>query len=161
MPSEPDMASAPPPVVSKRNHFESVSSMVDSYWGRVPKELRTPELRKFLENYTDSLVRWVSHMFTVGAERGIEQTATLLCDPDYYLTLKERRKRDRERHEAYQKQQDIERLERQQCPTAEQVEKMRGDLTDRIAGHEKQIERWKEQLAALPENPKHVRMPKR
>lgn len=151
----------PPPVVGKRNHFESAESYVDTYWVRLPVALRTPELRDYLIHFTAGLIRQMAWYFSVGAQRGIEQTAKLIVDPEFYATVKERRRRERERQEAYQHQQEQERLERTQCPTAEQVEEMRHSLEQYIKGYENQIASWKARLDALPANPKHIRMPDR
>jgi len=134
--------------------------LIDGHWGYLPKELRTPELRAFLESYTKSVVRYLDDAFATGAQRGIEQTAKLLIDPEYYLTLKERRRKWREHTQARERQQEQERRERELCPTAEQIEDLRERLTENIADYERQIESWKERLLALPKNSKHVRMRK-
>jgi hypothetical protein len=150
-----------PPVVGKRNHFHSIGELVDQYCYRLKPEFKTPEMRAFFEHFADSVMRAVSRDFATAAERGIEQAVKLISDPEYYDTLKARRRRNLEEHEKYEQKQIQERLEREQCPTAAQVEQMRDTLTENIERYERQVRAWKERLAALPKNPKHVRMPER
>jgi hypothetical protein len=150
-----------PAVVSQRNHFDSVGSLVDLYWQRVPVEHRTEALRKFLLSYTKSVVNSVARNFVTGAERGIEQTAKLIIDPTYYETLKERRKREKVRHDEYQKAQEQEQHERRLAPTTEQIEREETDLHLWIAQSHENIERCQERLkylATLKNRPKHVRI---
>lgn len=149
----------PPPVVSQRNHFHSVACMVDMNMRQIPEHLRISGLREWLLSFTESVIQDVRWAFAKGAERGIEQTAELLCDPDYYVTLKERRRRERERHDAYEKQQEEERLERKLAPTAEQIEHEMADLETWIERDAAHIVRMRDRLVSLRAMvPKHVRI---
>lgn len=126
----------------------------------LPKQFRDePGIRQRLISYTADVVRSVAYDFAKGAERGIEQAAKLLNDPDYYLTLKERRRRAQERHDAYQAQQDQERLERRLAPTAAQIEDEMAQVERYISDYERDLERWRDRLKTLKAMvPKHVRI---
>ncbi len=156
-----------PPVVSKRNHFLSAECLINCYFDRFlpehpPRYLRTERVRAWLLKYTEDIIGHVAQSFAVGAQRGIEQTAKLLCDPDYYRTLKERRLRDSQRQKEYEAEQEAERLERELAPTGEQIEREISNLEKWIPDTESDLERMRERLKALRAmTPKHVRMPRR
>ena len=76
----------------------------------------------WLLNYTETVIRGVAHHFGVAAERGIAQAAELLCDPEFYQTRKEKRKRWRQQMEEQQAKQKWDNMERRLCPTAEQIQ---------------------------------------
>lgn len=83
-----------PDVVSHRNHFETVDTIVDRYIiaHRLPEEHRA-----LLLAFAHRLMIEVEHAFTTGAERGVRQAGKLLRDPEYTAKLRERRKRIIER----------------------------------------------------------------
>lgn len=163
MKTNPNTATAPEPqtppsAVSHRNHFDSAACLTERHITRLPVHIQT-ELRPWLMKFTESVIRDVAMSFATGAQRGIDQTASLLCDPDYYATRKERRKRERERNDAYQKEQDQSRLERQLAPTAEQIEQEMADLEQWIVQEEENLARHRARLGALKGFvPKHVRI---
>lgn len=145
-----------PSVVSKRNHFECARTLVERHWRHVP-----PDLREGLLTYTESVIRDAADAFAVGAERGIQQTAELLCDPAYYETLKERRKRQRELWAKEQEQQQRARDEERLAPTAAQIEEEETQLNREVEYAERTIKRSRERLqylSTLKNWPKHVRI---
>jgi hypothetical protein len=106
-----------PPVVGKRNHFSPLQELVDRVLDREETGVFTrAELGRLLMNFACEVKDACREAYSVGAARGIEQVATLLEDPDYYATVKERRKRELQRQEEYQKQQVVERAERDHDP---------------------------------------------
>lgn len=152
-----------PPAVSKRNHFETAGTLVDSALHSLPAPYQTPELKHWLVRHTERVIRHVAHYFSVGAERGIKQTANLLVDPAYYSTLKDRRRRQRERVDEQQKRFEIERAERRICPTEAEISQDIAQLEQWIPSEEKHLAGMKarlEQLKNLRTNAKHIRFPR-
>jgi FMN phosphatase YigB (HAD superfamily) len=150
-----------PDVVSKRNHFTDVHDMVLDFWQRLPVEQRTELLLGQLEYFTIRLIHSVANDFATGADRGIEQTAKLLVDPEYYETLKTRRQRERERQEQYALTEHQEQLERTLAPTAIQIEQEEANLIRWISDAEASLVRYRERLqylSTLKNRPKHVRI---
>ena len=150
-----------PPAVSKRNHFDSAACLVERYANRAPASLRTPDVLRWLTTYTECVVRDVAHSFAVGAERGIKQTADLLCDPQFYETRKQRRERWRQQREEEEQRREAERLERRLSPTREQIEEDRPKLKKWIEEGEQHLADMKarlKQLEAMAGNVKHFRI---
>jgi len=115
------MSDGVPAVVSKRNHFSPASEIAEFAFAELPKALQTEEMRKFLLDYTEQVIRRVAHAFSEGASRGAEQSAKLLIDPEYYVTVKQRRRSWKKQLQESQDRQEAERIEREQCPTQEQI----------------------------------------
>jgi len=110
-----------PMVVSKRNHFTPADELVEDALPYLPDQFKHPDFRPWLLRYTETVIKSVASHFGMAASRGIEQTAELLCDPDYYETRRQRRAKDRQTRKEQQAKEEWERLERLNCPTAEQI----------------------------------------
>jgi hypothetical protein len=154
-------AKAIPSAVSRRLHAHSVALFVEDRLGYLPLPMRTEEVQEFMRRLVRDAVRWMARDFVKGAERGIEQMAAMLEDPEYFVTLKERRRRVAESRAAYHEQQERERLERRLAPTALEIERERTSLERDIASTEKCLLQWRERLRylnGLPNQPKHVRI---
>lgn len=121
-----------PPIVSKRNHFSPADEFVENHLFHLPKEYQHENFRKWLLHYTEVVIRGVARDFGTAAERGIEQAANLLCDPEFYETKKQERARWRKQMKEDKVKQDWERLEKETCPTKEQIAKD-------IDWHERQV----------------------
>jgi hypothetical protein len=155
----------PPPVVGARNHFQSTREMAELAVGRLKLEepwvwddAMRARFLEWLTGYSNRLVDWIADNFTTGAQRGIEQTAHLLQNPDYYETLKRRRERGRERMKAEQESQEREREERAQGGyTAAEIQSERESLEEQIRYHASCSAQLRARLEALPTNPKLVR----
>src|SRR5271157_5524519 len=111
-----------PMVVSKRNHFRPADELVEDALPLLPDQFKHPDFRKWLTRYTETVIKSVASHFGLAASRGIEQAAELLCDPDYYETRRQQRAKGRRDWQEQQARQEWERLERLNCPTAEQIE---------------------------------------
>jgi hypothetical protein len=148
-----------PPAVSKRNHFESVGLLVEDAFRNLPEEYRSPKLEQWLRWFAERLVRSVADNFATAAESGIQQAANLICDPDYYATLRERRRRHIERMKTDRARQEQEYQERRQCPTPQQIEQEIARLEQWIPEGEARLQSMKarlEQLRAM--KPRHFRI---
>jgi hypothetical protein len=139
-----------PAVVSKRNQFTPADEFVEDALPYFPEQLRNPALKGFLLRYTESVIRHVADHFAVAASRGIEQAAQLLCDPEFYATARERRKKQRLLWKEQLAKQEWDRIEQLNCPTAEQIEKQ-------IMFSEKQLDYHREQLAVYEKNLERLR----
>ena len=146
-----------PDVVGKRNHFEPVGQLIDETFARLPEKFKQPEMKLALQRHTHWVIATARHAFAVGAQRGIEQAARLIEDPEYYRTIKERRFREMARRREDEVRQAAEQLEMRSCPTAKQVEDLRRRLNNSIKEYESWIEDCRERLDALPDKPKLVR----
>jgi hypothetical protein len=116
---------------------------------RLPVQYHDGEFRGWLLRYTESVIRHVALHFATAAERGIEQAANLLCDPTFYETRKKRRQNWKKSMEEQQAKQQWEKMERQLCPTAEQIAHDTTWCEKQLKYHEAQITIYKDNLARL------------
>jgi hypothetical protein len=137
--------SAAPAIVSKRNQFRPADELVEEALPDLPEQFKHPGFKSWLLRYTESVIRSVSDHFGVAAQRGIAQTAELLCDPDFYATRRERRTKERRRWQEDQAKQEWDRVERMNCPTAEQI-------GEQILATKRQIDYHREQLNTCENN---------
>jgi len=148
-----------PAVVSKRNQFMPADELVENALPYLPDQCKTPDFRTWLTRYTETVIHDVAHDFEVGAAKGIAQTAELLCDPDFYATRRERRARERRRWEEEKTRQEWERIEAQNCPTAEQIAKKITWSEQQIVYHQNEIVRHEQNLEQLRVMvPKNIRL---
>jgi hypothetical protein len=73
-----------PPIVSKRNHFTPADELVEDAVGFLPDQYKHENFRGWLTRYTETVIKSVASHFGLAAQRGIEQTANLLCDTEFY-----------------------------------------------------------------------------
>jgi hypothetical protein len=151
-----------PAVVSKRNEFTPADEFVENNLPYLPQEFQHVNFRKWLLEYTERVIRGVAHHFGTAAERGIEQAANLLCDPDFYETKRQRRAKWRKDMKDQEAKQEFDRMERKLCPTAEQIAQDIKWAKQQLAYHEDGVEKCSATLAHLHSlNPKNIRlMPK-
>ena len=142
----------PKPIVSKRNHFDSAAEIVDAAF--VPDELKHPNLSAWLLRYTEHVIQRVQHSFARAAERGIEQAAALICDPDFYEHRKESRKKALKQWRDREQEQEQERLQRKHWPTAEQIAQDIAWCDRELVYYHKQIEKYQAKLKEL-----HAKLP--
>lgn len=96
-----------PPVVSHRLELPSIADIVDQQMERIPAsaklDMSLPEDRERFATWMASLLTEFLHRtesaFEKGAQRGVNQVAKLIADPDYYRTAAKRRRKHRERYE--------------------------------------------------------------
>jgi hypothetical protein len=135
------------PAVTKRMHLFSIEDFVDSFLSNhnfnEPLDLTD---QHDLENFRLWMIRLVENVvfhvamdFAGAAKAGIDQAATLMQDPDYYETVKKRRRRSKQRDEEYQREQKKEQLRRELLPTKEEIEIEKAQL-------QRDIERYKNEL---------------
>lgn len=148
-----------PKVVSKRNHFTPADEFVELEMDFLPEQLKHENIRPWLLRYTESVIKQVAWNFATAAEKGIHQAAELLCDPEYYETKKQRRKKDMERMKEQQAQQEWEQAERLHLPTKEQIEQQIKSVTNEIAYHRARLEEYENKLERLKNiEPKNIRL---
>ena len=148
-----------PAVVSKRNEFTPADEFVENAIPYLPVQYKDEKFRYWLLNYTETVIRGVAHHFGVAAERGIAQAAELLCDPEFYQTRKEKRKRWRQQMEEQQAKQKWDNMERRLCPTAEQIQHDIKWCEQQLAYHEDGVEKNKAALERLRGmSPKNIRI---
>ena len=151
--------SAIPAVVSKRNEFLPAEELVENALPYLPDQFKHPDFRAWLTRYTETVIHDVAHDFEVGAAKGIGQTADLLCDPDFYATRRERRARERRRWEEEKTKQEWERIEAENCPTAEQIAKKIEWSEEQVVYHQNEIARHEQNLERLRVMvPKNIRL---
>lgn len=146
------------PVVSQRNHFESADDLVEDSVYRLPDQFKHPDFRAWLVRYTEATIRRVARSFIVGAERGIEQAAELMCDPDFYETKKKRRAENVKQNKERRAKEDWERIERTLTPTAEQIEDQIKWRLGQIAYYQGQVDANEVELAKLRKLAPHMRV---
>lgn len=147
------------PIVSKRNHFGPADELVEHGLISLPDEYKHEKFRVWLTRYTERVIKQIASDFAVGAQRGIEQTANLLCDPEFYETRRKARANFRKQMQEQQAAQEWERIERKTCPTAEQIaDEIRWREREIIEAHQA-IARSEKRLTELRAMaPKNIRM---
>ena len=162
-----------PPVVSKRNEFTPADELVENAIHFLPEQFKHPNFRKWLTTYTETTIKSVAMHFGVAASRGIEQAATLLCDPEFYETRRKRRaqwRRQMEEQEAKQSApsmpdqpsclaQQWDRIEWQNCPTAEQLQEQIKWSEGQVEYHRAELAKHQQSLERLRSLvPKNIRL---
>ena len=148
-----------PAVVSKRNEFTPADEFVENALSSLPGQYQHDNFRAWLLHYTEGVIRLVAHHFGTAAERGIAQAAELLCDPEFYQTRKDKRKRWRQQMEEQQAKQKWDNMERRLCPTAEQIQHDIKLCEGQLAYHEDGVEKNRAALERLRGmSPKNIRI---
>lgn len=147
-----------PPVVGNRNHFASVRELVDDACFRLCLQfpnLDAETIREWLTQYSEQMVRSVEWALKTGAERGIEQAAALIVNPDFYECRKRSRK-VRSEHRQVQKQQEArEKAEREIAgPDEAKLVHRRLRLESDISLYRRIADQYEKELSlmAIPKN---------
>lgn len=148
-----------PAVVSKRNEFSPADELVETHLPYLPEQFKHPDFRKWLTRYTEAVIKKVAHHFGVAAERGIEQAAELLCDPEFYETRRQKRANWRRQMADQTAKQEWERMERQMCPTAEQIAEQIKWSEEQVKYHQVELAKHETNLERLRAmRPKNIRL---
>ena len=148
-----------PPVVSKRNEFCPADELVENALPYLSDQFKHPDFRAWLVRYTESVIRSVADHFGVAAAKGITQAAELLCDPEFYATRRERLAKQRRQMQESIAKQEWERIERQNCPTAEQIDQQIQWSEEQIAYHQEKLAIYEQNLERLRSmTPKNIRL---
>ena len=148
-----------PPVVSKRNEFTPADELVENAIHFLPEQFKHLNFRKWLTTYTETTIKSVAMHFGVAASRGIEQAATLLCDPEFYETRRKRRAQWRRQMEEQEAKQKWDRIERQNCPTAEQLQEQIKWSEGQVEYHRAELAKHQQSLERLRSLvPKNIRL---
>lgn len=148
-----------PPIVSKRNEFSPADEFVETHVQNLPDQFKHPDFRVWLLRYTETVIKGIASDFGIAASRGIEQAANLLCDPEFYETRRKRRAKRRRDMAESQAKQDWERIERDNCPTAEQIAEQVSWAERQIAYHQRQEIFYQQRLVELKaKSPKNIRI---
>lgn len=154
-----------PPIVGKRNHFESVQEVVDDATFSICRmfpdwdEKATDRFRAWLSEYSVRLLHEIMWALKTGADRGIEQAAALLRDPDYYQNRKRRDKLQRERRSEKRREEERQRLEKEIAgPTEAELRRKRAMLERQLAYYRERIQETEEELRMMPELKNIVRV---
>ena len=148
-----------PMVVSKRNEFTPADEFVENALPYLPDLFKHPDFRAWLLRYTESVIKGVASHFGLAASRGIEQAAELLCDPEFYETRRERRAKQRQRFQEQQAKQEWDRIERLNCPTAEQIAQQIRWSEGQVAYHQAELDKHEARLEQLRSmSPKNIRL---
>lgn len=148
-----------PDVVSKRNHFRPAAELAEDALEYLPEQYKHPGFKSWLIRYTETVIRDVAYSFSTAAERGIQQAASLLCDPEYYATQRKRRMNERQRMQEEHAKQEWDRLERMNCPTAEQVGEQILFSERQVEYHRTELARYEASLERLRAiEPKNIRL---
>jgi hypothetical protein len=147
-----------PAVVSQRNHFTAADEFVDDALPRLPDMFKHQDFRVWLTRYTETVIKGVASYFGVAAQRGIEQTAALLCDPEFYATKRKRRAAFHAKMKEDRARQEWERIERQNCPTAEQIQQQVQWSEQSLTYHQNEVAKHEANLLRLRAiAPKNIR----
>lgn len=106
-------------------NFNSMQNLADDYGARLAKHFNLSDEQEaqtivWLFQLLQAASREIVDAAIKGAERGINEAAALVFDPDFHETVKKRSQRDRERSKEWreqEKQREAERKERQANPT--------------------------------------------
>lgn len=148
-----------PAAVSKRNEFASAEELVEDALPFLPAQFQHENFRAWLIRYTETAIRRIAHHFAVGAARGIDQTAELLCDPEFYATRRHRRAKWRQQMAEQKAKQEWERIERLHCPTAEQIAQQIEWSERGVAFHRTELAKYEQNLERLRALvPKNIRL---
>jgi hypothetical protein len=138
-----------PAVVSKRNEFTPADEFVENAIPYLPAQYQDDKFRYWLLKYTETVIRGVASHFGTAAERGIEQAAELLCDPEFYQTRRQKRAKWRQQMEEQSAKQKWEAMERRLCPTADQIAHDIKWFEEQIEYHESSAAKCKDNLERL------------
>jgi hypothetical protein len=148
-----------PPIVSKRNHFTPADELVENAVGFLPDQYKHENFRGWLTRYTETVIKSVASHFGLAAQRGIEQAANLLCDTEFYQVRRQQRAKWRQQMQEQEAAQKWDRMERQTCPTAEQIAEDIKWLERRVSDDQSEIARCEKRLAELRTmTPKNIRL---
>lgn len=137
------------PVVSKRNHFDSADEIAERLLMSVPDELKHPNLGQWLKRCIEWTICDVARSFAVAAQRGIEQAAELIRDPDFEQHRRESRKKQLKRWREDEAKRDFERREAEAFPTAAQIEQTIRNCDNQIIYHREQIAKYEKRILEL------------
>lgn len=148
-----------PAIVSKRNQFKAADELVEDALPFLPDQFKHPDFQKWLLRYTETVIKSVAEHYGLAASRGIEQAADLLCDPEFYETRRRRRAKWRRDMQEQIAKQEWERLERQNCPTAEQIAQQIQFAERQVEYHHVSMGRYEQEAARLRAlTPKNIRL---
>lgn len=148
-----------PNIVSKRNQFTPADEFVEDAMPYLPEQFKHDSFRAWLLRYTETVIKGVAYHFSTAADKGIQQAADLLCDPEFYETRKKRRAEQKRSWKEQEAKQEWERIEKQHCPTAEQITQQIKSCTGQVAYHTEQLEKYKAALEHWQEmTPKNIRL---
>lgn len=146
--------------VTKRMHLTSLPEVVEEMMGQLPRRLMDcgddkvrETFRAWLTHLSETLTFQLAMDFQSAAKRGIEEAANLVQDPDYYETVKKRRRAAREqgerwRQEAQEREAMRERHRRGEY-TQEERERMIAATKSSIDYHDKMLRAERDKLLSL------------
>jgi hypothetical protein len=137
------------PIVSKRNQFTPADELVAEHLPDLPDQFKHPNFRAWLLRYTETVIKSVASHFGIAAQRGIEQAADLLCDPEFYETRKRRKDKLRSELRRQEAEQKFERFQRIHCPTQEQIDDSIRWAQRQIEYHDAQSAEYTKQIMDL------------
>jgi hypothetical protein len=138
-----------PPIVSQRNHFRPADELVENALYRLPDQFKHPDFRPWLVQYTETVIKSVASHFGMAAQRGIEQAADLLCDPNFYEKRRQQRAASTQQMKEHRAKEEWERNERLLAPTAEQIENQIKSCERTLSYHQEQAAKSEADLARL------------
>lgn len=148
-----------PTIVSKRNEFRPADELVEDALPHLPDQFKHPDFRVWLLRYTEACIKSVASHFGIAAQRGIEQAAELLCDPDFYETRRQRRTERNKKMKEERAKQEWERIERTLAPTVEQIEESIKWNERQLAYYQGIVLKHEEALHKLRQTaPKHLQV---
>lgn len=147
------------PIVTKRWNIISLQDAVDRALERndpaVKLDFSKPEdverFRAMLLRLSEHILFHVGMAYEKAAARGIEEATRLICDPDYYETVKRRRATQERRSRNWQEEQKAESRRRRFNPTPEERAADVREAYRSLDYHQRCIERINERLLELEE----------
>jgi hypothetical protein len=145
-----------PLIVSKRNQFTPADELVEDALIRMPDQFKHPDFKSWLLRYTETVIKSVASHFGIAAQRGIEQAADLLCDPEFYETRRQRRAKYLQEMREQKAKQEWERAELGNCPTEDQIKQQISWIQGQIKYHEQSAANYTQKLDEWKRKSPHV-----
>lgn len=143
--------------VTRRYQVLSLEDLADQVAAKIPPEglhFDGEEGREKLRNFARSVGAWILHdlrsSMTKAAEKAFGDLAALIEDPKYHTTVKERRRRDREREQAWRREQEDKAVrESARMLTEEEIAKKKDSLESQRSYYVHRIRQIDDELIKL------------
>lgn len=138
-------------LLTHRVHFVSLRQEAEDnapFVARVLGVDNVDAVAEMLQRFGGDLLRRASWAMHTATQKAVDEAISLIRDPDYYQTVRERRRRDRAREEL-RKQDEFEKRRNPPKPTLDEVRRQIKWAQDEVARHAEWGAKSAERLAEL------------
>ena len=138
-------------LLTHRVHFVSLQQEAEDSAPRIARALQVSNVNavaEMLQWFGSTLLRRASWAMHTATQKAIDEAVSLIQDPDYYQTVRERRRRERAREEV-RRQEGWERRKNPPRPTLDEVQRKIKWTRDDIARNTEWVAKGTERLAEL------------